>query len=131
MTFTYAGTLATDLDKVRFYLQDSVENAGPKPNDGNFTDAELSGLITVEGTWGRAVAAGFEALAAAWRRHTTFTADGLTVQYSDVAEGYDEAALTWRRRYGGVVGEGATRAGSRAVTRVDGYSDDEPSHEVS
>ena len=120
MAFTYAGTLATNLDKARFYLQDTVENSGPKPGDGNFADAELSGLITAEGSWQRAVAAGFETLAAAWRRYPDFKADGLTLNRSDIADGYAAQAKVWRAKYGSA----SSGAGSRAVTRRDGYSDD-------
>jgi hypothetical protein len=128
MSFTYTDTLAASRDKVRFYLQDTTYNGGPKPADANFSDEELDGLISVEGTWQRAVAAGFEALAAAWRRYPNFSADGLQVSRSDIAKGYDAQAADWRTRYGAATG--ASRAGSRAVTRVDGYSNDVDSHEV-
>ncbi len=120
MAFTYTGDLGTDLNKVRFYLQDIVSGSGPKPADGNFTDEELGGLITTEGSWERGVAAGFETLAAAWRRYPTFKADGLSLNRSDIAKGYSTQAKEWRRKYGGSGGG----AGSRAVTRADGYSDD-------
>jgi len=120
MTFTYAGTLATNLDKVRYYLQDTTSGAGPKPGDGNFTDAELTGLITVEGSWQCAVAAGFETLAAAWRHYPSFQADGLRLDRTAIADGYAAQALQWRKRHGASGGG----AGSRSVTRVDGYSDD-------
>ncbi len=120
MAVTYLGTLATDRDKVRFYVQDTVEDSGPKPSDANFSDAEIDGLITAEGSWERGVAAGFETLAAAWRRYPTFKADGLSLNRSDIAKGYDTQAKEWRRKHGGSGGG----AGSRAVTRVDGYSDD-------
>ena len=120
MAFTYDDTLADSRSKVRFYLQDTSLDAGPKPGDGNFTDGELDGLITAEGSWQRAVAAGFETLAASWKRYPTFKADGLTLNRSDIASGYAEQALYWRKQYG-VSGGGM---GSRAVTRQDGYSDD-------
>jgi len=51
MAFTYAGDLGTDRDKVRFYINDRVSGSGPRPSDGNFTDDEISGLITAEGNW--------------------------------------------------------------------------------
>ncbi len=120
MAFTYDDTLGSDLATVRFYLQDTVANSGPKPSDSNFTDAEIEGLIAAEGSWQRAVAAGFETLAAAWRRYPTFKADGLSLNRSDIAKGYTTQAKEWRRKYGGSGGG----AGSRAVTRADGYSDD-------
>lgn len=119
MAFTYAGDLSTNLDKVRFYLGDKVEDAGPLPSDANFTDAELNGLISAEGSWQKAVAAGFETLAARWRRYPNFKADGLTLNRSDIADGFLAQAKRWRATYGRGAG-----AGSRAVTRADGYSDD-------
>ena len=121
MAFTYLGTLATDRDKVRSYLRDTVSAAGPLPADANFTDAEIDGLITTEGTWQRAVAAGFELLVAAWSRYVNFNADGVQVSRSDVAKSYQVMADKWRRDYGRTV---TGRVGSRAVTRADGYSDD-------
>lgn len=123
--FTYIGDLSTDRDKVRFNLGDTDPGGGPLPNDENFTDGELDGLITAEGSWGRAVAAGFENLAAKWRRYPTFRADGLSLNRSDIANGYAKDAAKWRRQYGGGAG-----AGYRAMTRVDGYSDDIDSHET-
>lgn len=124
MAFTYSGTLATDLDKVRFYLQDTVSGSGPKPGDGNFTNAELTGLITAEGTWQRAVAAGFETLAAAWRRHPDFTADGLSLKRGSIADGYAKQAKEWRSDYGTAARPRTSAAGGRATTRIDGYSED-------
>jgi hypothetical protein len=124
MTFTYLGTLVSDRDKVRFYLQDTTNGAGPKPSDANFTDAEIDGLITAEGSWQRAVAGGFEALEAAWRRYPNFSTDGLSVSRSDIADGYAAKAKTWRTDYGtSATTAASTRAGSRAVTRKDAYSD--------
>lgn len=129
MTITYTGTLLTDLDKIRFYLQDTVSGSGPKPADGNFTDAELTALITVEGTWQRAVAGGFETLASAWRRYPNFTADGLTLNRTAIADGYAKQAKEWRDK-AGYPSTTYVRAGSRAVTRVDGYSSDVDNQEV-
>jgi len=119
MTVTYVGDLSTARDKVRFYLRDIEEGVGPLPADANFSDAEIAGLITAEGSWQRAVAAGFETLASAWRRYPDFKADGLSVDRTAIADGYLEQAKIWRRTYGR-----GTGAGSRATTRVDGYSDD-------
>ncbi len=110
MAFTYAGDLSTNLDKVRFHLQDTKWEKGPKPDDVNFTDAELAGLVTTEGTWQRAVAGGFEILAAAW----------MSLMRGDIAKTYQDQAINWRKRYG----TGAGAVASRAVTRADGYSDD-------
>jgi hypothetical protein len=120
MAFTYLGTLTTDLDRVRFYIHDTADSDGPLPGDANFSDEELGGLVTLEGSWQRAVAAAFEALSAAWRKYPDYKSDDLTMSSSDIADGYAKDAQEWRSKYGG----GASRAGSRAVTRRDGYSSD-------
>ena len=125
MAFTYAGTLTTNLDKIRFYLGDVTEDGGPRPSDGNFSDAEIAGLVTAEGTWQRAVAAGFERLAAEWRRYPTFKADGLSLNRSDIAKGFWEQAQDWRGKFGRTVS--IKTAGQ---VKVDAYSDDITSDDV-
>lgn len=127
MAFTYVGDLSTSLDKVRFHIGDTVEDAGPKPSDGNFTDAELSGLVTSEGSWQRAVAAAYETLDTLWTKHVSFNADGMSANLSDVAAGYRAQALHWRDLYGYT---NTGKSGSSAPTRKDGYSTDIPSDRV-
>ena len=125
MAFTYRGTLATDLDRVRFSLGDTVSGAGPRPADANFTDAELNGLIALEGNWQRAVAAGFERLAAEWVRYPNFSTDGLRVDRSDIAAGFQAQAAKWRKDFPRPVG--VKVAGQ--ITK-DAYSDDVTSDAV-
>lgn len=121
MAFTYTDTLLTDRDCVRFSIGDVTSGSGPKPADANFSDAEIAGLVTLEGTWQRATAGAFEALASLWAKHVNFAADGTQASQSDIAKQYRESAALWRGRYGtAAVGS----CGSSAVTRVDGYSDD-------
>jgi len=124
-SITYDSGLGTNRDKVRFHLQDTTSGSGPLPDDGNFTDDELDGLIDAEGTWQRAVAAGFEALAMAWARYPTFKADGLSLNRSDIAKAYREQAAKWRKDYGRT--RGVNVAG---IIKVDGYSDDVTSDDV-
>ena len=121
MAFSYNDKLSADRDKVRLYIADTVNGAGPKPNDVNFADAELDGLIAAEGIWQRAVAAAYEALAAAWRRYPSFATEGLRLDRTAIANGYATQAQEWRQRYGSAVA-GTSRVGSRDVTRRDGYS---------
>ena len=127
MTVTYIGDLSTDRDKVRFYLQDTVEGSGPKPSEGNFTDAEVDGLISLEGSWQRAVAAGLEALAVAWARYADLTVGPRNEKLSQVAKRYQEQADVWRERYGSATMRRVYVAGQ---VRVDGYSDDVASDDV-
>jgi len=120
MGFTYRADLTTDRDKVRFYVRDTVEDSGPLPSSGNFSDEELDGLITAEGSWERAVAASFEALAAAWAGYVDIAVGPRKEQLSQTAERFEALAKEWRQRHG----TSATATGTRFVTRVDGYSDD-------
>lgn len=125
MAFTYLGTLATDRDKVRFHLGDTVEDTGPFPGDSNLTDAEIDGMVDDEGTWQRAVAAGFERLAASWLRYPSFKADGLSLNRSDIAKGYAEQAAQWRKQHGYT-----TPIYTAGQIPVDGYSDDVTTDDV-
>ena len=125
MAFTYNGTLTTNLDRVRFQIGDVTEDGGPRPSDGNFTDAEINQLITNEGTWQRAVAACFERLATEWTRYPSFKADGLSLNRSDIAKGYRMQAESWRQQYGRTV----PIAVAGQITK-DGYSDDVASDDV-
>jgi hypothetical protein len=127
MAITYVGDLSTDRDKVRFYLQDTVEDSGPKPGEGNFTDAEVDGLVNLEGSWQRAVAAGLEALAVAWARYADLTVGPRKEALSQVAKRYQEQAREWRERYGSATMRRVYVAGQ---VRVDGYSDDVASDDV-
>jgi len=127
MTVTYIGDLSTDRDKVRFYLQDTVEGSGPKPSEGNFTDAEVDGLIDLEGNWQRAVAAGFEALAAGWGKYADLTVGPRKEALSQIAARYQKLAEDWREKYGTATMRRVYVAGQ---VRVDGYSDDVASDDV-
>ena len=130
MSFTYTRTLPTDRDRLRFYIGDVTSGAGLLPGSANFQDEELDGLLTIEGAWQRAEAAAFERLAAAWMGHPSFSADGLQLSRSDIAKGYAEKAAALRKKYGASSATNVSRVGSRAVTRVDGYSDDVTSWET-
>lgn len=125
MAFNYLGTLATDRDKVRFHLRDTVEGSGVFPGDANLTDAEIDGLVSAAGSWQRAVGAGFRLLAAAWDRHPSFQADGLKLNRSDIAKGFRAEAEHWEKSYG--ITSPVYVAG---IIRKDGYSDDIASDDV-
>lgn len=126
MAFTYLGTLATERDKVRFHLGDTASGGGPRPADANFTDEEVDGLITTEGGWERAVAAGFELLAAEWTRYPSFReTNGISLNRSDIAKGYRAQAEQWSADFPRAV---AVHVAGQ-ITK-DGYSDDVTSDDV-
>lgn len=116
MTFTYAGDLGTSLDKVRFYIGDTTENAGVKPSDGNFTDEELNGLISNEGSWQAAVAAAAEVLAMLYATEVDIAVGPRRESLSQAAERYTAMGKTWRRQYA------RTTVSQTAPVRVDGFS---------
>ena len=121
MTFTYAGTLATDLDKIRFKIADTVEDDGVKPDGGNFTDEELNGLMSMEGTVNRTIAAAYEALAVIWANYVDTKIGPRDEKLSQVAKRYSNLAKQWRADWG--YGGGGVTLTTGWVTRVDGYSD--------
>jgi hypothetical protein len=125
MAFTYDDALTADRDRVRFALQDTEIDSGPKPGNGNFSDNELSGLVTLEGEWQRAVAAGFEALAAIWTQYADLGEGPHKETLSQIAEGHRKSAALWRARSGSV-----TPARVAGIIKVDGYSDDITSDDV-
>ncbi|HUV92746.1 MAG TPA: hypothetical protein VMV80_06640 [Anaerolineales bacterium] len=127
MAITYNGDLSTDLDKVRFYINDVTDSAGPQPASGNFTDDELGGLITTEGSWQRAVAGAFEVLSGMWSKYVDTTEGPRSERMSQTATQYKDLAVEWRSKYGASV----TQAGTRHPTRIDGYSQDVASDTVS
>lgn len=46
MAFTFVDGGATDRDHMRAALGDVVEDAGPRPADGTFSDAQIAAWIT-------------------------------------------------------------------------------------
>lgn len=120
MTFTYVGTLTTDLDKVRFRINDTVENSGVKPDGGNFTDEEINGLLTLEGNVNRTIAALYETLSSVWAGYIDTKIGSRDEKQSQIADRYAKLASQWRSDYG--YGQTTLRTGF--VTRVDGFSDD-------
>src|SRR4030067_1845791 len=101
MAFTYLGTLATNRDKVRFYTGDTsnAPDVGIKPGGYNFSDAEIDGLVTAEGTWQRAVAAVYEALAALFAQEVDEKNEKISMMYSQKAARYQALAEKWGKGY--------------------------------
>lgn len=120
MTFTYAGTLSTDLDKIRFKIGDTTSGSGPKPSGGNYTDEEIAGLLTLEGSVNRTIAALYENLAAIWAHYVDTQIGPRDEKLSQVANRYWNLAKEWRDEYG----TSTSTLSTGFVTRQDAYSDD-------
>ena len=64
--FTYQPSLSSNVSKIRMVVGDTVEDAGILPGGGNFSDAELTALVTLKGTWQAAAVFACRAAAARW-----------------------------------------------------------------
>ncbi len=99
MAFTYDTT--TDLGKLRFEIGDTTSGTGVKPDGTNLTDAELTLLLTREGTVGLATCAVCEILARHWSRMASVTVGARSETMADVAKAWAERAKELRVQYGG------------------------------
>ena len=128
MSFTYIGDLSTDLDKVRFYINDKSADKGPKPEAENYTDEEINGVLALADSWEDAVANYLDALAMAWVIFPSFTADNFAISRSHITKNYQAQAQWWRDNHGLASLENKYGSpGSEPITRVDAYSDDKDS----
>lgn len=116
MAFTY--DLSTDVGKVRLYLGDKTNGAGPLPDASNFSDEELTQVLAQEGNdVMRAVAACCEILANAWAAIASSGVGPRREESSHVSEMYRKRAMDLRAQYGG-----AALTGSALLLRDDGYA---------
>lgn len=123
MTFTYLGTLATNLDYIRFKIGDTAASpSGIKPLGANFTDEEIAGLLAIEGTKERTVAAIYETLAIVWTNYVDTKIGPRDEKLSQVAARYEAMAKQQRDQYG--YGSPRVTVATSFVTRQDAYSDD-------
>lgn len=93
MTFTYLGTLTTDLDRVRFWLGDTDEASAW------LTDETITALLASQGSVGGAVIAGLQYII---RKLSTpnFRADWLQVDNATARAGYEKMLAELRREFG-------------------------------
>ena len=112
MTFTYAGTFTTDLDKVRFEIGDTASATAL------FTDEEIAYKLTGYTNVLLCAAALCEVLATRYAGDFKFKTDDQEFDRSTLAAQYTARAQALRER---APGGGLSTIG---VTRVDGHSDD-------
>lgn len=118
MTWTY--DLSTDIGQIRLELGDEKEENGVKPDGSNFSDEELTYILTKEGSVGCALAGACEILATQWAKVADSSAGPLSESLSKVQTSYEARAKALRRQYGG----GTLGAFAIAPSRVDGYSEE-------
>jgi len=87
MTWTYAGTLTTSLDKVRLKIGDT------DTNDQQFIDETISALLTSEGSVAGAAIACCKALIAKYARKVNSSVGKLSKQASDLTAHYQELLM--------------------------------------
>lgn len=119
MTFTYLGTLATDLDKVRFHTGDT-DSAGYF-----LPDETITALLVSEGSVGKAVIACLEF------KHSklcqpNFKADWLQVDNDTARKGVEDL-IRRKRAYFGLAQYTATVT---HVYRADSDQDEEPDYDA-
>lgn len=108
MTFTYVGTLTTDLDRIRFEIQDTVASpSGVKPGGANFTDEEIEGVLTVAGSVSAAIGMLYKALWIAWARYVDTKIGPRDEKLSQVAANYKMLATAY-----GAISVGSVTVGS-------------------
>lgn len=111
MAFTY--DLTTDRGVVRFNIGDTVENAGPRPDKRNYSDAEIDYLTAAE-TAGiaAATALGFEILASEWGAYAIQEREGeVSFDAKEVIDKFFDLANYWRNKPGGGTGGNSLQAG--------------------
>lgn len=93
MAFSYSTALATDRDKVRFFIGDTTSGSGVRPANANFSNEEIDGLLALGGSWQAAAALAFRALASAWMNQAnSLTIGPYKTTYTDRAKMYTEKA---------------------------------------
>lgn len=122
MAFTYDDTLETDRDNIRFRAGDTQQNAGPRPDKRNFSDAEIAAVLSDENTVTATVAALFEILASEWSSFALSEKnDEIWMDAKDTADEYRKRAEEWRAKPGG--SSSAQRSGGIiTITRVDAWT---------
>jgi len=123
MAFTYFDTLLTDRDKLRFSIGDSKEDAGPRPDNTNYSDGEIAFFLSEEDDrLNGAAALAFETLASEWESSSISEKDAdVSYDAKNKAADFDKRAGDWRKKPGGAaLAEQSTAFVT--LTRVDEYT---------
>lgn len=125
MTFTYTDALTTSRDKVRLRTGDTQQNAGPRPDKRNFSDEEITFILSEEDSRvNGAIAHTFEILSSEWGAYNLSERKGETqFDAKELADYYAALAKFWRKKPGGA-SEAELSGGLVTITRTDAYTDD-------
>lgn len=97
MAFTFTYNLATTLGQVRLELGDTTLNSGPKPDNSNFSDAEITYFLDQEDEEVLlAVARACEVLARQWSSAADFQIGPRRESFSQVSQNYAARASSLR-----------------------------------
>lgn len=100
MAFNY--DLATLVGKLRLRCGDHTENVGLRPDNGNFSDEELTQILTDEDDdIDRSFARVCEILASEWARVADVTLGPRSEKFSQISKRYQTMATSLRQQYGG------------------------------
>jgi len=121
--FTYNDALSTNRDKVRLRTGDTQEDAGPRPDGRNFSDAEVTFILSEESSQvNGAIAHTFEILSNEWAQAAIEEREGdVSFDAREVAENYRTQAGIWRQKPGGA-SEAENSGALVTLTRVDKYT---------
>ena len=112
MTFTYVGDLSTNLDKARFFLGDTVQNSGPRPDKRNFSDEEIGAIITLASVLTKGIALCFQALASEWTAYANMQREeNLWFDARETADKFLKLAKDWQTKDEVTDGVGTLGAG--------------------
>ncbi len=123
MTFTYNEALSANRDKIRLRIGDTQNAAGPRPDKRNFSDQEITFILSEETTVNASIAHCFEILASEWSAFALSEREAdLNFNASEVAENFRKQAAFWRKKPGGA-SEVERSGGLVTLQREDAYTE--------
>ena len=125
MSFVYSDVLSTNRDKVRFRVGDTQQGRGPRPDklNSNFSDEEITFVLSEESTVNATIAHLFEILANEWAAYAINEREGETsMDATKTADEFRKQASIWRKKPGGA-SEAENSGGMVTITRSDAWGD--------
>lgn len=119
MSFTYDFALNADVSRVRLAIGDTSYGAGIKPDGTNFSDEEITAILTDTGNdYNAATYVFLKSLANMWGTYVDITVGPRKESLSDIAFHYAKRASEMGKQTGL-----SAKAFSTLLNRVDGYSE--------